>query len=132
MSRYTTSRYPDAREIAASEPLPQIPPLEGRLGFRLHALTRNPGWQVELSARMVAGQNSVATSLGELPTPGYTVFTVRGYTRLREGWLLTGGVENFGGKNYREHLDPISGNLLGVGPLLRTGTNYFLGVQVTY
>jgi outer membrane receptor protein involved in Fe transport len=118
--------------VRATEPLPQIPPLEGRLGFRLHAPTRNPWWQIELSARMVAGQNNVATSLNELPTPGFTVFSVRGYVRLREQWLLTAGVENFGDKNYREHLDPISGNLLGVGSLFRPGATMFIGLQVYY
>ena len=81
---------------------------------------------------MVAGQNNVATSLDELPTPGFTTLTLRGYARVRDNWLLTAGVENLGGKNYREHLDPISGNLLGVGPLFRPGTNYFVGLQVTY
>jgi outer membrane receptor protein involved in Fe transport len=115
-----------------TEPLPQIPPLESRLGFRVHSPTRSPWWQVEFSVRMVAGQNSVATTLDELPTPGFTTATVRGFVRLRERWLFTAGVENIGSKNYREHLDPISGNLLGVGPLFRPGTNFFFGAQATY
>ena len=46
--------------------------------------------------------------------------------------LLTAGVENFGDKLYREHLDPISGNLIGVGPLFRPGTNFYFASQLTY
>jgi iron complex outermembrane receptor protein len=117
---------------AATEPLPQIPPLESRLGFRLHAESKTPWWQLELSARVVAGQNNVATSLGEIATPGFTTFTARGFVRVTPTWLVSAGVENFGDKNYREHLDPISGNLQNVGALLRPGANFFFGVQATY
>jgi outer membrane receptor protein involved in Fe transport len=117
---------------AASEPLPQIPPLEIRAGFRVHQPTLTPRWQVEFSARSVMGQNNVATSLQELPTNGFTVFDVRTYWLLTEKWLVSAGVENFGDKLYREHLDPISGNVLGVGPLFRPGTNFYFASQVTY
>ena len=117
---------------AATEALPQIPPLESRLGFRLHSESKTPWWQLELSARVVAGQNNVATSLGEIATPGFTTFTARGFVRVTQTWLVTAGVENLGDKNYREHLDPISGNLQNVGSLFRPGTNYFFGVQATY
>jgi outer membrane receptor protein involved in Fe transport len=117
---------------AATEPLPQIPPLESRVGFRLHAPSVTPWWQLEFSARMVAGQNNVATSLNEFPTPGFTVFNVRGFVRVTDNVLVSAGVENIGDKNYREHLDPVSGNLLGVGPMLRPGTNFFFNTQITY
>jgi outer membrane receptor protein involved in Fe transport len=106
--------------------------LESRLGFRVHTPTVNPWWQVEFSARVVAGQNNVASELGEVPTPGFTVFTIRGFVKLRDQWLFTAGVDNLGNKNYREHLDPIAGNLLGVGPLFRPGTSFTFGIQRSY
>ena len=81
---------------------------------------------------MVAGQNSVATSLGEIATPGFTTFTIRSYWQATERLLLTAGVENLGNKFYREHLDPISGNILGVFPLNRPGTNFYFGSQLSY
>ncbi|HJZ54492.1 MAG TPA: TonB-dependent receptor, partial [Gemmataceae bacterium] len=115
-----------------TEPLPQIPPLDTRLGFRIHQAAPERRWQVEFSARIVNGQNAVARSLGELPTPGFTVLTIRGYWQATDRLLLTGGVENFGNKLYREHLDPISGNILGVNPLFRPGTNFYFGSQLTY
>ena len=120
------------RRKTRTEPLPQIPPLEGRVGLRFHAPTRTPRWQLEFSTRMVTGQNNVATSLGEFTTPGFTIFNVRGFYRVTDNLLVSAGVENIGDKNYREHLDPVSGNLLGVGPLLRPGTNFFFNTQLTY
>jgi outer membrane receptor protein involved in Fe transport len=117
---------------AESEPLAQIPPLEMRTGFRVHPPTATPRWQVEFSARTVMGQNNVATSLQELTTPGFTVFDVRSYWQVRKWWLVSAGVENFGDKLYREHLDPISGNILGVDPLFRAGTNFYFASQMTY
>lgn len=115
-----------------TEALPQIPPLESRVGFRVHDPKPQRRWQVEFSARMVAGQNSVATSLGEIATPGFTTFTIRSYWQATDRLLLTAGVENLGNKLYREHLDPISGNILGVFPLNRPGTNFYFGTQLSY
>jgi outer membrane receptor protein involved in Fe transport len=117
---------------AATEPLPQIPPLEMRNGFRIHEPRTGPRWQVEFSARTVMPQNSVAVSLDELPTPGFTVLDLRTYWQVNQQWLVTAGVENFSNTQYREHLDPISGNLLGVDPLFRPGANFYFASQVTY
>ena len=117
---------------AQTEPLPQIPPLDSRVGIRVHQPTRERRWQVEFSANVVAGQNAVARSLGEFPTPGFTVFTVRTYWQATDRLLLTAGVENFGDKLYRFHLDPISGNILNVDPLFRPGTNFYFGTQYTF
>jgi outer membrane receptor protein involved in Fe transport len=116
----------------ATEPLPQIPPLEMRNGVRIHEPRTTPRWQVEFSARTVLPQNNVATNLDELPTPGFTVLDLRTYWQINDHWLVTAGVENFNNKQYREHLDPISGNLLGVDPLFRAGTNFYFASQLSY
>ncbi|HQR05706.1 MAG TPA: TonB-dependent receptor [Gemmatales bacterium] len=119
-----------------TEPLPQIPPFEFRYGVRVHEWLADPNqapkWSVEFALRSVMSQNSVAYSLDELPTPGFTVFDIRSFWQARENLLLTAGVENVGNVLYREHLDPIAGNILGVGPFFRTGTNFYFGAQVTY
>jgi outer membrane receptor protein involved in Fe transport len=117
---------------ADTEYLPQIPPLDTRLGFRIHDRSPERKWQVEFSARVVNGQNAVATSLGERVTPGFTVFNIRTYWQATEKILLTAGVENLGDKLYREHLDPISGNILNADPFFRPGTNFYFGSQFTY
>lgn len=122
-----------------TEPLPQIPPMETRLGFRLHGTQDVPKWQLEVSARIVNGQNAVATSLGEVATPGFTTVDLRGYWQVNKYFLITAGVENIGNRFYREHLDPIASNTLQavsgvttVPALYRPGTNYFFNTQLTY
>jgi outer membrane receptor protein involved in Fe transport len=128
---------PTTGEVAAAtEPLPMIPPLEIRAGFRIHEPiakpTDNPRWTIEFAARIDWGKNDVATSLGEYPTSGFTVFDIRSFWQVNDKLLLSAGVENFGDKLYRAHLDPISGNLLGVDPLFRPGTNFYFTTQLTY
>jgi outer membrane receptor protein involved in Fe transport len=134
---------PTARAFAAdTEPLPQIPPMDTRLGFRVHESVgprQAPRWQVEFLARVVNGQNNIAQSLGELPTPGFTTYTISGFYQVRPNWLLTAGVENIGDILYREHLDPIASTVLraqtgnpAVAPLYRPGTNFFVSSQLTY
>ncbi len=140
-SRLDSSRRRDpATGVFATdtEPLPQIPPMETRLGFRIHNPQDTPKWQLEVSTRIVNGQNAIATSLGEVRTPGFTTIDLRGFYQVSKNFLITGGVENLGDRFYREHLDPIASVLLqqntGVAvPLLyRPGTNFFLNTQLTY
>jgi outer membrane receptor protein involved in Fe transport len=119
-----------SRTGAAQEPLPSIPPLQSYTGVRFH----NPGptavWNVEISTLMVAGQHLVASSLNELPTPGYTIWNLRGYWQVNQAVLLTSGVENLGNKFYRSHLDPRSGSPTDV--LFQPGTNFYFGMQLLY
>ncbi|HKB41370.1 MAG TPA: TonB-dependent receptor, partial [Gemmataceae bacterium] len=116
-----------SRRAFDTEPLPGIPPLEIRSGFRIHEETVRPRWSVEFLARSVMGQNLVATSLSELPTSGFTIFDVRAFWQMSDQVLLTGGVENIGDKFYREHLDPRSGD-----QLFRPGTNAYAALEVKY
>jgi outer membrane receptor protein involved in Fe transport len=111
----------------SQEPLPGIPPLEARLGLRVHEGRKNPRWGVEVVARMVAAQNRIAQSLGEVATPGFTVFNLRSYWQVNPNVLLTAGVENFGNRFYREHLDLLTGR--GV---FQPGIDFYFGAQVTY
>jgi outer membrane receptor protein involved in Fe transport len=116
-----------SRRSIDQEPLPGIFPLEARTGFRLHEARKSPRWSTELALRMVAGQDLVATSLGELPTPGFTIWDLRGFWQANESLLLTAGVLNIGDKFYREHLDPRAGN-----QMFQPGTNFYFGVQWQY
>jgi outer membrane receptor protein involved in Fe transport len=113
---------------AAVEPLPSILPLESRLGIRLHAPDEKRRWTVEFSARVVAAQDRVAVSLLETPTPGFTVYDLRGYWRPNDRWLLVGGVENLTNKNYREHLDFRSADFV----MFQPGVNFYFGSELTY
>ena len=118
------------RPASDAEPLPVMPPLESRVGLR-RVSRRDPGrWQVEFSARIVDNQDRVATSLFELPTPGFTTFDARGFWYAREQLRLTAGVENLGNRNYQEHFDP---HLRSNGSfVLQPGRNFFLAAEWLY
>ena len=108
-----TDRTRDSRGVipgASKEPLPMIPPLDSRMGIRLHQPCNNPRWAIEFSARDVDNQSRVAESLNELPTPGFTTYDLRTYWRATDKLLLIAGVENFTDKYYQEHLDLRTGN----------------------
>jgi outer membrane receptor protein involved in Fe transport len=113
----------------SAEPLPSILPLESRLGLRLHQACPEPSWGLEFSARFVADQNRIATSLMETRTPGFTLFDLRGFWRASDHLLCIAGVENFSDRNYREHLDFRSEN--GIS-LLQPGINFYFGSELTY
>ena len=110
-----------------NEPLPSIPPLESRLGVRLHEESEVPVWSVEFSARLVAAQNRVAADLLERATSGFAVFDLRGYWNVTDRMILIGGVENLTDRFYREHLDIRSG--IGV---FRPGMNAYVGSELSY
>ena len=117
---------------AAAEPLPSVLPLDSRIGLRLHSPQEKPAYSVELSVRVVDGQDRVATSLLEQTTPGFAIWNVRSFWHVNEAITLMGGVENFGGRNYREHLDyrPITaGSSLTV---LQPGATFYFGGEVRY
>ncbi|WP_235034259.1 TonB-dependent receptor domain-containing protein [Roseiconus lacunae] len=108
------------------EPLPGINPLESRVGIVLEDPNPQPGWGIELLARIVDNQDRVAKTLEELPTPGFTTYDVRAYW-LIDQWLFTSGIENFTDKFYQEHIDYRSGR--GV---YRPGISFYFGTEVQY
>ena len=114
---------------AASEPLPGIYPLEGRVGVRLSPVCRHRDWGVELSVRIVDQQRRVASSLLEQPTPGFSVWDLRTYWRPKERLLIVAGVENFTDRQYQEHLDFRSPSGLSV---YQPGINFYCGSELRY
>jgi outer membrane receptor protein involved in Fe transport len=115
-------------QAIGEEPLPQIPPLESRLGVRFHGTEDDPSWEVELAARIVDNQDRVARgSLLELPTPGFTTYDVRCYWRPYKKMELIGGVLNLTDKLYREHLDNRAGD-----QLYQPGITAYAGCEITY
>jgi iron complex outermembrane recepter protein len=113
----------------ASEPLPQIVPLESRLGFRFHERGKRPRWGVDIGPRLVAAQTRVAASLLESPTPGFTTWNLQAFWRPSERWLFITGVENFTNRNYQEHLDFRSADGY---KMLQPGISYYFGTQLVY
>ncbi|MCA9122316.1 MAG: TonB-dependent receptor [Planctomycetaceae bacterium] len=109
------------------EQLPGIVPLEARVGLRWREPVSNPSWGLELEARIVDSQDRVASSLYELPTSGFTIWNLRGFWRPYDDFTIIAGVENFGNRYYREHLDYRSG--LGV---YQPGSNFYCSTELTY
>jgi len=113
------------------EPLPGIPPLDARLGLRLHDTSPRKEWNIELAARMVARQDRVATSLLETATSGFTVWDTRMLFRSRNipGLSLATGVENMFNRRYREHFDFRTASGLSV---LQPGTNFYVSTSLSF
>ena len=116
---------------ANSEPLPGISPFEANLGLRITDPSAKRQWNLDFNARIVDNQDRVATSLLESPTPGFTVYDVRGNFRPQRfpNMLLVAGVENLTDKTYQEHLD--FRPQVGV-PVLQAGFNFYVGTDISY
>lgn len=114
----------------AWEPLPGIYPLNCRIGARIHPEGDEKPWEIEFAARIVDQQTLVATSLLEQRTPGFTVLDVRGYWRYSPNLLFIAGVENFGDRFYREHLDFRSQN--GLQATYQPGASLYLASELSY
>lgn len=111
------------------EPLPMIPPLKTRLGFRIHEPVDEPSWGIEVSALIVAGQNRVASSLLEIQTPAYNRIDVRGFWEPTDSFSIFAGVENLNNESYREHFD--FRNQAG-NEVRQPGINAYVGTEILY
>lgn len=110
-----------------TEPLPGIPPLEGRVGLRIHDPGNNPTWGIEGSARLVARQDRAAASLHEQETPGFTTYDLRAFWLPRPYLTLSAGIENLTDVFYREHLDLRTG-----GGFFQPGRNFYVTAELRY
>lgn len=133
LSPFATASYVAAtdqtRAGAGREPLPGIPPLEFRLGLRLHEPQPAARWGLELAARIADSQDRVAASLREQPTPGFTTWDLRGVWQCYESLRVVAGIENLFDRNFREHLDYRSA--FG-DAVLQPGRNIYVGTEAVY
>lgn len=123
--------------VKGAEALPNIYPLNGQIGVRIFDPAERDGqgrWSIEFVARMVNGQYYVADSLGELTTPGFTVFNIYGYYQWSESLRFRTSIENLFDRDYAEH-----GSLVIANPLTRTlgfvrepGFTWTVGVEVRF
>jgi len=107
--------YAWGKNSSDGEALPQMPPLEGRLG-----LTYEQGdWSAAGLWRVVAAQNRVAEGKGNVTSKdfdessGFGVFSLNGAYRLNQNFKLSTGIDNLFDKAYSEHLNQ-AGNA-GIG-----------------
>ncbi len=107
---YATASYVKGDDITSNGNLPEIPPLNGILGFRLNNVNH---FNFDLSSTIFAAQNKVAE--GELKTPGYAVFNLMvntdEITLSSLNFKIYAGIENVLNKSYHNHLSTFRGNI---------------------
>ncbi len=116
---------------ASSEALPNIPPLDTRLGLRFHDTSPNKRWSIEMSTRIVNRQKRVAASLLESATAGFSTWDLRSVFRpaIHDRLVISTGVENIFDRHYREHFDYRTQSGLSV---FQPGANFYLSTSLTY
>jgi len=123
---YTTASYVKGDDITADGNLPEIPPLNGRIGFKFEFLDY---LQTDISTSLFAEQNNVAE--GELTSPGYAVFNLLLNTVPIKfssiNFRVYSGVENIFDKAYRNHLSTTRGSIT-----IEPGRNIFLKLAVEF
>jgi iron complex outermembrane receptor protein len=83
-------------------------------------------WWVAADARFVAKQNRVATSFGEVETPGFNIFNTRMGVKPFKGMILGLTVENILDTEYVEFLNWSFNKLIGEGLVREPGRNISL------
>lgn len=113
LSVFGKMSYVEGRNQEIDAPLPNIPPLEGTVGVRIHDTDGGRRWGVELGSRIVDNQDRLGTIplrggapvVVEQPTAGFTVWHLRAYYNRTEKLSLIAGIDNLFDRTYLEHLD---------------------------
>lgn len=106
-----TLAYAWGKNSSDGEALPQMPPLEARLGLTYE----RESWSAGALWRVVAQQNRVDEGKGNVVgrdlgnSAGFGVFSLNGAYRVSEHLKLSAGVDNLFDKDYAEHLN-LAGN----------------------
>jgi len=118
-------------------PLPQMPPLETRVG-----LTYDSGvWSVGGIWRLATAQRRVAVGEGNIvgqdlgPSAGFGVFSLNGGYRIDRSLTLSAGIDNLFNKTYAEHVNAASAGLVGYVNTMRVnepGRTVWLKLDAKY
>jgi hemoglobin/transferrin/lactoferrin receptor protein len=123
---YVNGTYVRGKDLYNHSDLPQIPPLNGKIGIRT---SETKYFDVDLSATIFDKQNKI--SVGEKATPGYAYFDLYlSSVPFEFGFMkyqIFGGIENLTDKAYRNHLSTNRG-LITIEP----GRNFFARISVNW
>ncbi len=106
-----TLAYAWGKNSGDGKALPQMPPLESRLGLTYSRDT----WSIGALWRLVAEQNRIAKNQGNVvgkdydTSSGFGVFSLNGAYKVNNNLKLSAGVDNLFDKAYAEHLN-LAGN----------------------
>jgi len=106
-----TLAYAWGKNSSDDQALPQMPPLEARLGLTY----TQQDWSAGALWRVAAAQNRVAEGKGNVvgkdfeQSPGFAVFSLNAAYRVNKNLKVSTGVDNLFDKAYAEHLN-LAGN----------------------
>lgn len=106
-----TLAYAWGKNTQDGKPLPQIPPLDTRLGLTY----RTDDWSAGALWRVVAAQDRIDPNKGNVvgmdfdKSSGFGVFSLNGAYRVNKHFKVSTGVDNLFNKAYAEHLN-LAGN----------------------
>ncbi len=106
-----TLAYAWGKNSSDGKALPQMPPLESRLGLTYS----RDAWSVGGLWRLVAAQNRIAQNQGNVvgkdyeKSGGFGVFSLNGAYKVNRNLKFSAGVDNLFDKTYAEHLN-LAGN----------------------
>ncbi|WP_198651565.1 TonB-dependent copper receptor [Dyella sp. C11] len=110
-----TLAYAWGENRTEGRPLPQMPPLDTRIGLTYEAAQWSAGalWRLATAQHRVAdGEgNIVGQDLG--PSGGFGVFSLNGAYRIDRRFTLTAGIDNLFNKTYAEHVNAAAAGLAG-------------------
>lgn len=110
-----TLAYAWGQNRTEHRPLPQMPPLEARLGLTYD----NGRWSAGALWRIASAQRRVAVGEGNIvgqdlgPSTGFGVFSLNGGLRFGHGLTLSAGIDNLLDKVYAEHINAAVEGLSG-------------------
>ncbi|HGN1706277.1 TPA: TonB-dependent copper receptor [Providencia rettgeri] len=117
--------------------LPQMPPLESRLGLSWE----KGDWTTTGLVRIVSRQNRVAINDGNVvgkdfsKSAGFTIFSLNTAYTVNEKMKLSAGVDNLFDKTYSEHLNLAGNSGFGYSsnvPVNEPGRTFWAKVNVTF
>lgn len=117
--------------------LPQLPPLEGRLGLHYD----NSVWSAGLLLRSLAAQDRVDIGRGNIvgqdigPTDSASILSFNGGWRPASNVLVTGGIDNLLDKEYAEHISRAGVSIPGFDQVARVnepGRTFWMKAQFTF
>lgn len=123
---YLSAAYVEGKDVEQNEYLPQIPPLNGKVGLTIpvkNILSFN------LSSTIYSAQNNVAKK--ETKTAGYTYFDISVNSKKfyfnKIGIQLFAGIENLFNKKYKNHLSTYRGI-----NLVEPGRNIYVKIKISF